>query len=193
MKSMSKKPLKNWLLSNNFEGDLTGIYDNFTRSCAAYCVATYVLGIGDRHNDNIMVTKVGHLFHIDFAHFLGNIMKFGFYNREKAPFVLTPEFVHVMGDEEGDYFRQFIRISRKAYVAIRQNAHLFISLFHLMLSTGISQLEKVSDIYYLRDAFSLLSTDEDAENIFEKLIFESLECKTTQINFLFHNMVHNSL
>ena len=36
--------------------------DNFLRTCAGYCVTTYVLGVGDRHGDNIMVTKTGILF-----------------------------------------------------------------------------------------------------------------------------------
>jgi len=190
VRAFSRYPLKQWIEKNNSERLCRQAVDNFTRSCAGYCVATYVIGIGDRHNDNIMVTKAGHMFHIDFGHFLGNIMKFGIYNRESAPFVLTPSFVHVMGDEEGKDFAQFTELSTRAYMIVRQHSYLFINLFSMMISTGIPQLRSVADIFYLRTAFSLQGTNLEAENKWRALLTESLRTKTTQINFFLHNLAH---
>jgi len=55
--SLTQKPLKNWMESNcvNTQDEYR---NNFLESCVAYCMATWVLGVGDRHNDNIMVKKV---------------------------------------------------------------------------------------------------------------------------------------
>jgi hypothetical protein len=46
-----------WIQANNPDRkSLKAAVNLWTRSCAGYCIATYVLGIGDRHNDNIMVS-----------------------------------------------------------------------------------------------------------------------------------------
>jgi phosphatidylinositol kinase/protein kinase (PI-3 family) len=79
---LSESSLYDWLrLHNSTDGEFRIALENFMYSCAAYCVATYILGIGDRHNDNIMVKYSGHLFHIDFGKYLGDTQKFGWFNR----------------------------------------------------------------------------------------------------------------
>lgn len=40
-------------------------------SAAAAFITAYILGIGDRHQDNMLVTRQGHLFNIDFSYLFG--------------------------------------------------------------------------------------------------------------------------
>jgi len=184
-------PLANWIREHNpSDAQYAKAVENFISSCAGYCVATYVLGIGDRHNDNVMITKEGRLFHIDFGHFLGNFKKKFGIKRERAPFVFTPDFAYVMGGRDSKDFNKFVDLCCRAYNVVRKCANLFINLFAMMLSTGIPELTSVEDIAYLRDAFSLDVSDEKAREKFTNLIYHSLTTKSTQFNNAIHILAH---
>ena len=58
-------------------------------------MATFVIGIRDRHNDNIMIGLQGEIFHIDYGHILDHRKKKLGYDREPHEFILTTDFVKV--------------------------------------------------------------------------------------------------
>lgn len=184
-------PIDNWIREQNpTDGAYRLAKEKFIYSCAGYCVATYVLGIGDRHNDNVMLTKDGRLFHIDFGHFLGNYKKKFGVKRERAPFVFTPDFAYVMGGKDSPDFMKFLDLCARAYNVLRRNANIFINLFAMMLSTGIPELRTADDIEYLRSAFALDLNEQQAAQRFNQLVYEAMSTRTTQINNAIHIWAH---
>jgi phosphatidylinositol-4,5-bisphosphate 3-kinase len=155
----------------------------FRLSSAAYAVATSVLGIADRHPGNIMVQQSGHFFHIDFGHFLGNWKaKFGV-KREGDLFHFSPACGHTIGDD----LKQFEQNTTTALGILRENANLLITLFLLMVGTGIPELKTPQDIEFLKQKLYLKATEQQANAAFSKLIKESMESTRTKLN----NWVHN--
>lgn len=169
--------------------------ERFMKSCAGYCVATYILGVGDRHNDNIMITDQGNLFHIDFGHILGHKKYFLGVSRERVPFVLTPDFLYLMGRVKGRnslYFQRFQDTCIQAYLLLRSHSRLLITLFSLMLLTGIPELSASEDMRYLRQALQEDQTEEEAKQDF---LGQIAYCEklgwTVQANFWFHMLACN--
>uniref|UniRef100_A0A4W6C881 phosphatidylinositol-4,5-bisphosphate 3-kinase n=1 Tax=Lates calcarifer TaxID=8187 RepID=A0A4W6C881_LATCA len=194
--AFNKDALLNWLKERNSGDALDRAIEEFTLSCAGYCVATYVLGIGDRHSDNIMVRSTGQLFHIDFGHILGNFKsKFGI-KRERVPFILTHDFIHVIQQGKTGYtekFGSFRQYCEEAYLILRKNGNLFITLFALMLTAGLPELTSVKDIQYLKDSLALGKTDEEALKQFRQKFDEALrESWTTKVNWMAHNVAKDN-
>ncbi|XP_061621847.1 phosphatidylinositol 4,5-bisphosphate 3-kinase catalytic subunit gamma isoform isoform X1 [Phyllopteryx taeniolatus] len=168
--------------------------ERFVKSCAGYCAATYVLGVGDRHNDNIMITDGGNLFHIDFGHILGNRKHFLGVSRERVPFVLTPDFLYVMGRVKGGdslYFQCFRNVCTQAYLALRAHSRLLVTLFSLMLHSGMPELSAAGDMRYLREALQEDKSEAEAEAHFLQQIEKCEQLGwTVQANWWIHRMAH---
>ena len=157
--SFKDRPIAEWLAKHNpSELEYERAVENFTASCAGYSVATYILGICDRHNDNIMLKTSGHLFHIDFGKFLGDAQMFGNFKRwvlsllflivqtnllnydfkiffrDRTPFVLTSDMAYVIngGDKPSAKFHHFVDLCCQAFNVVRKHGNLILHLFGLV-------------------------------------------------------------
>ena len=147
------------------------IMDTYIRSCAGYCVITYLLGVGDRHLDNLMLTKHGHLLHIDFGYILGRDPK-----PFPPPMKLSKEMVEVMGGLNSAEYASFREHCYNAFLILRRSASLIINLFSLMLRANIPDIsiDPDSAVRKVQDKFGLDLSEEEAVQLFQQIIDESI-------------------
>ncbi|XP_011297544.1 phosphatidylinositol 4-phosphate 3-kinase C2 domain-containing subunit beta isoform X2 [Fopius arisanus] len=188
--SFKDRPIAEWLAKHNpSELEYERAVENFTASCAGYSVATYILGICDRHNDNIMLKTSGHLFHIDFGKFLGDAQMFGNFKRDRTPFVLTSDMAYVInsGDKPSAKFHNFVDLCCQAFNIVRKHGNLILHLFGLMTSSGISGVT-MDAVSYVQKALLPGQTNPEAAATFARMIESSLKSWFTQFNFFLHNL-----
>lgn len=172
----------------------TQMISNYLTSIAAYCVATCILGLGDRHNDNIMLCQDGTFFHIDFGHFLGNFKRKFNYERERGPFFFIPDMAFVLKHHDyingTEYEKFFEKMSADALLAIRHHSSALINLFVIMIPAGIPQLTSREDVQWIEDHLFLDMSDSEAHKHFVRLIHETERSKRYLYNNMFHILAH---
>ncbi|XP_054734879.1 phosphatidylinositol 4-phosphate 3-kinase C2 domain-containing subunit beta [Anastrepha obliqua] len=188
--SFKDRPIAEWLAKQNpSQLEYQRAVKNFTVSCAGYSVATYILGICDRHNDNIMLKTSGHLFHIDFGKFLGDAQMFGNFKRDRTPFVLTSDMAYVIngGDKPSTDFHYFVDLCCRAFNIIRKHGDLILHMLALMATAGIPGVT-ADAVTYVRGALLPEQSNPEAAASFAKMIQFSLKSWFTQFNFFLHNL-----
>eukprot|EP00039_Didymoeca_costata_P030435 m.29521 g.29521 ORF g.29521 m.29521 type:complete len:822 (+) comp8111_c0_seq1:174-2639(+) len=147
------------------------IMDTYVKSCAGYCVITYLLGVGDRHFDNLMLCEDGRLFHIDFGYILGRDPK-----PYPPPMKLTKEMVEAMGGASSDEMRKFRSHAYTAFQILRTHANLILNLFTLMIDSGVQDIALDPDktVMKVQEKFMLDLSEEEAVQRFQELLDESV-------------------
>lgn len=111
----------------------------YTETTALWSIAGYVIGLGDRHNDNILIQRSGAVSHIDFDCIFekGTILPtpevrvMGKNENQRVPFRLTPNIIDAFGVSgvEGT-FRCTCEIAMRC---MRENRDLVMSVLESLL------------------------------------------------------------
>ncbi|KAF0686522.1 Aste57867_21709 [Aphanomyces stellatus] len=113
---------------------LSDISSSFRESLAAYTVITFLLGVGDRHAENVMLTKEGNLFHIDYGFILGKAPK-----PLQPPMRLDNYMLEALGGPM--QVEAFKALCVVAFNCLRRH----VSLFLIMLRLVVDAIPEVTD------------------------------------------------
>ncbi|EGT45481.1 hypothetical protein CAEBREN_10215 [Caenorhabditis brenneri] len=164
------------------------VIDNYVRSLAGYSVIMYILGLGDRHLDNLLLCENGKLFHVDFGFILGRDPK-----PMPPPMKLTNEMVQVMGGIKSKQFLEFVQLVDSAYRILRRHSNVLLNLFSLMLDAGIPDIASEPDkaIFKIEQRLRLDLSDEAATKHIFTQIESSLNAKMAMISDIIHAYKQN--
>ena len=166
--------------------------DTYIKSCAGYCVITYILGVGDRHLDNLLLTPSGNFLHIDFGFILG---------RDPKPFAplikISKEMVDGLGGVNSAQYAQFRSYCFTAYTTLRKSSSLVLNLFALMVQSSVGDLRMVEEqmggvggaVGKVRDRFHLDVSEEAARGLLDQVISDSVNAVFGVVIDKLHNFV----
>lgn len=153
------------------------VMDTYVKSCAGYSVITYVLGVGDRHLDNLLLHQSGAFFHCDYSFILGSDPK------TYLPVRVTEDMIHGMGGKDSDNYARFLSLAAASFLALRrpEAVRVLLSLVRLMEFSCVPDISEnqstAKAVEGMRDRLRLDLTDGEAIAYMESLMESSLGSK----------------
>ncbi len=124
IKHKHKTTLQNFILDSHEDEAIGTVRNIFIKSCTSACVLSYMLGVGDRHLENMLVTEKGELVHIDFSYIMGNDPK-----HVKAEMRITSDMLDTLGGKTSTSFIAFQELCSDIYKILRTKSTFWYCLF----------------------------------------------------------------
>eukprot|EP01084_Bolivina_argentea_P180495 311843_1 len=158
------------------------VMNNIVATCAGSFMAAYIMGIRDRHFDNILVNDEGTIFHIDFGYMLGEKVS----GIDTSKIAITGDLAKLMGDK----WNPFVEISVQCWVILREN-HQELLDFAKVAFSFLYPAEVVQE--FLKETLMLHLSVEDGRNKINKRLLQApKKLKTKLKNFVHSVATHSS-
>jgi phosphatidylinositol 4-kinase A len=151
----------------------------FAQSLAGLSLITYLLGIKNRHDGNLMLDREGHIFASDYSCALGSDAPAFGSSIEIAPFKLTTDYLNIMGGPKGTCYQFFRCLVVAGLKRAREDAATAIGLLRLVPGNQNCQKKIDRAARYLNQKLMLDATDEVAENKMRLVIEHSQQHLST--------------
>ena len=126
--------LLNHILAHNGNDSVDTVRSRFIDSVAVSCVMTYIMGVGDRHQENILCRSDGCMFHIDYGYILGE-------DPHGAPceIRITKDILDALGGMGSASFKTFEERCKSIYSKVRRCSPLWYSIFYHLGPNKVSK------------------------------------------------------
>ena len=126
--------LQNYILDKNPHSTLDIIKRRFLQSLAISSCISYIIGLGDRHLDNIMINNSGQLFHIDYGYIMENPLSTSLLDVPEIK--VTNEIIDFLGGVNSLYYNEFKTLFVKIYNIFRSNKNILYIYFQFICDEG---------------------------------------------------------
>lgn len=179
--------ISNYLQKHNPDRTVADVQSTYTTSLAFWTIVTYLFGVGDRHFDNIMLSKTGILFHIDYGFIFGADPK------PYSPRIRLNSYMleGIGGDQRYPAFKQ---LCYRIFLSIRQQIDRIYTLL-LDLAMADPPIRSITEPFirdHLTTVFFIGVSDEDVRSELELMIDSSRDSLGANLNEYVHGAVQST-
>jgi hypothetical protein len=121
--------LQNYVIEKNPYEAVGILKTRFLQSLAISSCISYILGLGDRHLDNIMINDQGQIFHIDYGYLMENPTT----SILSAPNIkVTTVMIDFLGGATSKYYEEFTKYVIQVYDIMRLYKNVIIDYYELI-------------------------------------------------------------
>lgn len=130
--------ISNFIGENNENSTGKEVTDKYMYSLVTYTLYSYLIGIGDRHRHNIMLSNDGSIFNIDFDYILGKDA----YQLYPSEIRIDSEMIEALHGHHSVRYKRYIDLCSIGIVYLRKYFNIFFILLNQCESLDPNRIEK---------------------------------------------------